>query len=139
MNTLILGCNQLTRNLAPDLAQAGHDITVLGEDRESLAQMENGAQVEDGAQVRVIWMAEPMMRDYLRLGGIESAEVFLALSTDDHRNALAAQLASHIFNVPKVICQINDPRLQVLYSGLQLNVVGFSFGLMQDIRQQIES
>ena len=132
MNTLILGCNQLTRNLAPDLAQAGYNVTVLGEDRESLAQ------VEDGAQVRVIWMAEPMMQDYLRLGGIETAEVFLALSADDHKNALAAQLAEHIFNVPKVICQINDPRLQVLYSGLQLNVVGLSFGLMQDIRQQID-
>ncbi len=133
MNTLILGCNQLTSNLAPDLAQAGHDVTLLAEDRECLER------VEDSAQMRVIWMAEPMMQDYLRLGGIEGAELFLALSSDDHRNALAAQLAEHIFNVPKVICQINDPQLQVLYSGLQLNVVGFSFGLMQDIRQQIDS
>ena len=133
MNTLILGCNQLTRNLAPELAQAGYNVTVLAEDSEGLAQL------EDNSQVRVIWMAEPMMQDYLRMGGIESAALFLALSTDDHWNALAAQVAEHIFNVPKVICQINDPRLQVLYSGLQLNVVGFSFVLMQDIRQQIES
>ncbi len=133
MNTLILGCNQLTNNLAPDLAQAGYNVTVLGEDRERLAQM------EAGAPVRVIWMAEPIMQDYLRLGGIESAGVFLALSGDDHKNALAAQLAKHIFDVPKVICQINDPRLQLLYSGLQLNVVGSSFALMQDIRQQIDS
>lgn len=133
MNTLILGCNQLTRNLAPELAEAGYNVTVLAEDSEGLAQL------EDNSQVRVIWMAEPMMQDYLRMGGIESAALFLALSTDDHWNALAAQVAEHIFNVPKVICQINDPRLQVLYSGLQLNVIGFSFGLMQDIRQQIES
>ena len=133
MNTLILGCNQLTRNLAPELAEAGYNVTVLAEDSEGLAQL------EDNSQVRVIWMAEPMMQDYLRMGGIESAALFLALSTDDHWNALAAQVAEHIFNVPRVICQINDPRLQVLYSGLQLNVVGFSFGLMQDIRQQIES
>ena len=133
MNTLILGCNQLTRNLAPELAQEGHKVTVLAEDWEGLAQL------EDSSQVRVIWMAEPMMQDYLRVGGIEGAELFLALSNDDHWNVLAAQSAEHIFNVPKVICQINDPRLQVLYSGLQLKVVGFSFGLMQDIRQQIES
>ena len=133
MNTLILGCNQLTRNLAPELAQAGYNVTVLAEDWEGLAQL------EESSQVRVIWMAEPMMQDYLRVGGIESAALFLALSTNDHWNALAAQAAEHIFGVPKVICQINDPRLQVLYSGLQLNVVGFSFGLMQDIRQQIEA
>ena len=133
MNTLILGCNQLTRNLAPELAQEGHNVTVLAEDWEGLAQL------EESSQVRVIWMAEPMMQDYLRMGGIESAALFLALSTNDHWNALAAQAAEHIFSVPKVICQINDPRLQVLYSGLQLNVVGFSFGLMQDIRQQIEA
>lgn len=133
MDVLILGCNQLTTNLAPDLAGSGYNVTVLGKERECLEQ------VEDGARVQVIWTAEPMMQDYLRQGGIETAEIFLALSNDDHQNALAAQIAVHIFNVPKVVCHINNPQLQILYAGLGLDVVGYSIGLLQDVRQAIES
>lgn len=133
MDVLILGCSQLTTNLAPDLAGSGYNVTVLGKERECLER------VEDAAKVRVIWTAEPMMQDYLLQGGIDTAEVFLALSSDDHQNVLAAQIALHIFNVPKVVCHINNPQLQILYSGLGLDVVGYSFGLLQDVRQAIES
>jgi trk system potassium uptake protein TrkA len=133
MDVLILGCNQLTTNLVPDLAGSGYKVTVLGKERECLEQ------VEDGAQVKVIWTAEPMMQDYLRQGGIDTAEIFLALSSDDHQNALAAQIALHIFNVSKVVCHINNPQLQILYSGLGLDVVGYSIGLLQDVQQAIES
>ena len=133
MDLLILGCNQLTANLALDLAGSGYNVTILGKDRECLEQ------VEDSAQAQVIWTAEPMMQDYLLQGGIHTAEAFLALSGDDHENVLAAQIALNIFNVSKVVCQINNPQLQVLYSGLGLNVVGYSIGLLQDVRQAIES
>jgi trk system potassium uptake protein TrkA len=72
------------------------------------------------------------------LAGVDTTDIFLALSDDDHRNALTAQIARHIFNVPKVICHLDNPQLQILYAGLGLDVVGYSFGLLQDIRQSIE-
>jgi trk system potassium uptake protein TrkA len=133
MDVLILGCNRLTAALAPDLAGSGHNVTVLGKERECLEQ------VEDGGRVRVIWAAEPTMQDYLRQGGIDTAETFLALSGNDHENVLTAQVALHIFNVPKVVCHISDPKLQIFYSGLGLDVVGPSFGILQDVRQAIEA
>ena len=132
MQVLILGCNELTANLVPDLAQGNHDITVLSKDRHCLEQLESEPKV------KVILTTEPLMQDYLQQGGIDTAEVFLALSRDDHQNALAAQIARHIFNVPKVVCHLNHPQLQIFYAGLGLDVVGYSFGLLQDIRQSIE-
>ena len=132
MHVLILGCNQLTTNLVPDLTNSGVQVTVLAKDRRCLEQ------IADDPRVRVILTAEPMMQDYLQQGGISTADTFLALSGDDHQNALTAQIARHIFNVPKVICHLNDPQLQILYSGLGLDVVGYSIGLLQDIRQAIE-
>jgi Trk K+ transport system NAD-binding subunit len=78
------------------------------------------------------------MQDYLLQGGIGVAELFLALSDDDHVNALVAQTARHIFNVPTVVCRLENPQLQQLYSGLGLKVVGVSvLDLFQDIRQTI--
>ncbi len=132
MQVLILGCNHMTTNLVPDLAQGDYQITVLSRDRECLAQ------IADEPRIKVILTKEPMMQDYLHQGGIDNADIFLALANDDHYNALAAQIALHIFNVPKVLCHLNDPQLQILYSGLGLEVVGYSFGLVQDIRQAIE-
>ncbi len=132
MEVLIFGCNQMTNNLVPDLAGANYEVTVLSRDRQCLDRI---ARVP---QVNVILTKEPLMQDYLQNGGISTTDIFLALSNEDHQNALAAQIARHIFNVPKVICHLNDPQLQILYSGLGLDVVGYSFGLLQDIRQTIE-
>lgn len=133
MRVLIFGCNRLTTSLVPDLAGDGVEITVLGDERSCL---ENVATYPG---VRVVLTAEPIMQDYLQEGGIDHADVFLAMSTDDHQNILVAQIAKHIFNVPKVVCHLGNPQLQVLYAALGLNVVGYSFGLLQDVRQAIES
>lgn len=132
MQVLILGCNQSTTNLVPELAQADYDVTVVSRERQCLVQVANVPRVT------VIWATEPMMQDYLQAGGIDTTDIFLALSSDDHQNALAAQIALHIFNVPKVVCHLNDPQLQILYAGLGMDVVGYSVGLLQDIRQAME-
>lgn len=132
MRVLILGCSQLTTTLVPDLAQAGFEITVLSQDQQCLELL------ADQPQVDVFLTAEPTMQDYLHQGGIETADIFLALSGDDHQNALVAQIARHVFNVPKVICHLENPQLQLLYAALGLDVVGYTIGLLQDIRQVIE-
>ena len=132
MRVLILGCGRLTTTLVPDLAVNGTEITILSRDRECLES------VSDIPGVEVVLTIEPAMQDYLQLAGVDTTDIFLALSDDDHRNALTAQIARHIFNVPKVICHLANPQLQILYAGLGLDVVGYSFGLLQDIRQSIE-
>jgi trk system potassium uptake protein TrkA len=133
MRVLIFGCNRLTTSLVPDLAGDGTEITVLGDERGCLES------VAHHPGVRVVLTAEPLMQDYLQEGGIDHADVFLAMSADDHQNILVAQIAKHIFNVPKVVCHLGSPQLQVLYAALGLNVVGYSFGLLQDVRQAIEA
>ncbi len=132
MRVLIFGCNRLSTSLVGDLAGEGNEITVLGGQRDCLES------VATHPGVRVILTAEPMMQDYLQEGGIDHADVFLAMSGDDHENILASQIAKHIYNVSKVVCHLGSPQLQVMYAALGLDVVGYSFGLLQDVRQAIE-
>ena len=132
MRVLIFGCNRLSASLVADLAGEGKVITVLGGQRDCLES------VATHPGVSVVLTAEPMMQDYLQEGGINHADVFLAMSGDDHENILAAQIAKHIYNVPKVVCHLGSPQLQVMYAALGLDVVGYSFGLLQDVRQAIE-
>ena len=132
MRVLIFGCNRLSTSLVGDLAGVGNEITVLGGERGCLES------VAPHPGVRVVLTAEPMMQDYLQEGGIDHADVFLAMSADDHQNILVAQIAKHIFNVPKVVCHLGNSELQVMYAALGLEVVGYSFGLLQDVSQAIE-
>ena len=132
MRVLIYGCNQLTPSLVPGLAGDNVTITVLGQTKECLESVAPQPGVE------VILAAEPMMQDYLQAGGISHADVFLAMSGNDHENALTAQIAKHIFNVPKVVCHLSNPQLQAFYTDLGLNVVSYSSGVLQDVRQSIE-
>jgi Trk K+ transport system NAD-binding subunit len=133
MEVMIFGCGRLTAMVVHYLVQLGYRVTVLDPDTACLESVIK----ED--QVKGILISDPMMQDYLQEGGIAITEVFLALSENDYKNALVAQIARHIFNVHTVICLLENPQLQQLYSGLGLKVIGPSIlTLFQDIRQAIE-
>jgi trk system potassium uptake protein len=63
------------------------------------------------------------MSEDLKRAGVESADVFVAVETSDTRNALAAQKARHLFNIPRVVCHMDDPLLQELYNDLGLQAI----------------
>ena len=132
MQTLIYGCGQLAASTVRDLADEAAQITVIGKERNDLERLSGYPGVS------VLLLTDPAMQDYLLEAGISHADAFLALSTDDHENLLMAQIAKRIFNVAHVVCHVENPQLQMLYSGLGLDVVGYSRGILQDIRQVID-
>ena len=132
MRVLIFGCDRLSANLVEDISRQDNQVTVLGYDRDCLER------ISSSLGVRVVLMSEPMMQDYLQEGSIDHCDVLLAMSSDDHQNILVSQIAKHIYNVPKVVCHLDSPQLQVMYAALGLDVIGYSFGLLQDVRQLIQ-
>ena len=56
----------------------------------------------------------------LKKAGIENADAFVAVTQGDNRNIMAAQIAKHIFKVPKVLLRIYDPLRRELYNNLGL-------------------
>ena len=129
MRMLIYGWGQLAASAVRDLAHEEMEITVLGKERSRLERL----SAYPGVTVELL--KEPVMQDYLLDAGISHADAFLALSDDDHENLLLAQVAKQMFNVPRVVCHVENPQLQVLYTALGLDVVGYSRGILQDIRQ----
>lgn len=132
MDILIYGCTRLTDALAPLLVQDGHQITVLDPDADRLIIL--GKQ----ANVATLWAAEPLMQDYLLDAGIGDSEAFFALAEDDHKNALLCQIASHIFNVSRVLCRLTDPQLQDFYRELGLNVLDSGPDFLSSVRDFLE-
>ena len=116
MHILILGCDTLGSILAADLAREGHRMTVMDPSPDHLDSLPQDIQVE------AVLTTDSLMED-LRGVALSNVDVFLALTDDDNKNVMAAQVASHIFHVPEVICRIGDPQRKEFYRGLGIKVV----------------
>jgi trk system potassium uptake protein TrkA len=132
MRVLILGCDQLGAHLAADLAQDGHRPTVMDSSPLCLDSL-----ARDGLQVEAVLASESLMED-LRNVGMGGLDVFIALSEDDNKNVMAAQIASHIFHVPNVICRIGDPAREKFYRELGMNVVAPTVLVADTIKRALE-
>ena len=47
----------------------------------------------------------------------------MATTDDDNVNLMVAQVASRIFNVPRVIARVEDPRKEEIYSSLGIETI----------------
>ena len=116
MFVMIMGCGRLGAQLAMMLEQEGHDVTVLDLDKYAFdhlpADFKGSKFLGDGAD-----------QDTLRRAGAERAEAFIAATRGDNRNALAAQVAKHVFHIPRVGSVIFDPIREEVYRGLGLHTI----------------
>jgi len=116
MKVVIMGCGRVGAQLAAALDNEGHEVTVLDMNSRSFGRLaptfKGNALLGDGTD-----------EDSLRKAGIESADAFVALTQGDNRNVMAAQIAKHIFNVPRVLCRVYDPLRDELYKTLGLDAV----------------
>ena len=72
--------------------------------------------------IEVLPSSDSIMND-LRGVRLTNTDLFVAASEDDCRNAMAAQIARHIFHVPDVICLITDPVRGKFYQDLGVNTI----------------
>jgi trk system potassium uptake protein TrkA len=113
---VIMGCGRVGGKLASMFDAAGHKVTVLDLDAYSFRRLpptfSGTALIGNGTD-----------EDMLRKAGIEAADAFIALTQGDNRNVMAAQIAKHIFKVPRVICRIYDPLRKDIYEQLGLESI----------------
>jgi len=116
MKVVIMGCGRVGAELAALLDREGHQVTVLDVDSGSFRRLvptfKGTALLGDGTD-----------EDSQRKAGIEEADAFVAVTQGDNRNVMGAQIAKHIFNVPRVLCRIYDPLREQLYQSLGVEAI----------------
>ena len=132
MEAVIMGCGRVGARLAGLLDADGHSVTILDTDTYSFRRLpptfKGDALVGNGLDQEV-----------LKRAGIEEADAFVATTQGDNRNIMAAQIAKHIFNVPKVVSRIYDPLRQELYGTLGLETISPTTIFAQILREKLES
>ncbi|NLH99110.1 MAG: TrkA family potassium uptake protein [Chthonomonadales bacterium] len=102
MNVIILGCGRVGSTLARRLYHDGHNVTVIdltGEAFRRLGSKFRGQRI----------VGNGLDRDILERAGIKSCDVFVSVTQGDNRNIMSAQIAKHVYKVPRVLTRINDP------------------------------
>ncbi|MEE8347586.1 MAG: TrkA family potassium uptake protein [Dehalococcoidia bacterium] len=116
MKVVIMGCGRVGADLATTLDDEGHEVTVLDIKPDAFRRL----PPEFGGQRHV---GNGIDQDVLARIGVGEADAFVAVTQGDNRNVMAAQMAKHIFGVPRVVCRIYDPIREEIYHGLGLETI----------------
>jgi trk system potassium uptake protein TrkA len=131
MKVIIMGCGRVGGRLAGLLDIEGHSVTILDTDSYSFRRLP-----PDFAGTALV--GDGMDEEVLKKAGIEEADAFVAVTEVDNHNIMAAQIARHIFNVPKVVCRIYDPMRRELFNSLGIEALSPTTTFAQMLKDRIE-
>jgi trk/ktr system potassium uptake protein len=101
MKIVILGAGQVGSNLAQSLIAENNDITIVDQDQERLAIL------QDRHDLRTIrgHAAHPGV---LKLAGAEDADMVVAVTQSDETNLVACEICARLFNVPNRVARLRS-------------------------------
>ena len=111
-----MGCGRVGALVATALWSDGHQVLVMDANPESLRRLPPDLQ-------EIAIVGDGTLEEDLRKAGIEGADGFVAVSSRDTSNLLAAQMAKPVFRINKVVCRIDDPARYDIYTQLGLEAV----------------
>jgi trk system potassium uptake protein TrkA len=111
-----MGCGRLGAELAVILESDGHDVAILDVDKFAFEHLPPDFR---GQKV----LGDGTDQDTLRRAGAERADAFVAATRGDNRNALAVQIAKHVFQIKRVGGVIFDPIREEVYRSLGIRTI----------------
>jgi trk system potassium uptake protein TrkA len=132
MKIVIMGCGRVGARLAGLLDIEGHDVSIMDTDAYSFRRL----PPEFGGNALV---GNGMDEDSLKEAGIEKADAFISLTQGDNRNIMGAQIAQHIFKVPRVLCRIYDPLRRELFNSLGIEAFSPTTIFAQMLKEKLEA
>src|SRR6266513_5922803 len=100
---IIAGAGKVGWNLARELLEKGHEVTVIEDNRNRYLtveqELEHNIQYGDASE---LWVLER--------AGISRADLVIAVTGDDEDNILICQVAKEKYLVDRTIARVNNPR-----------------------------
>ena len=110
MRVVVTGAGAVGRHLSADLAERGHQVTLIDQDVAVCAKVRemvpNVTVVQGDA-------CEPWVLEEAELA---TAEVVVAATGDDEDNLVTSLLAKQEFAVPRVLARVNHPKNEWLFN-----------------------
>jgi trk system potassium uptake protein len=120
---MIVGSGRVGSAVARQMLEEGHEVSVLDEDPEAIAQLEKGLDdswVDSGGSFTV---GTALEMEALEEAGIDRADAFVASTDGDNTNLVIAQIAQRRFNIKTVVVRVLDPARASWYEEQGLRTV----------------
>jgi trk system potassium uptake protein len=110
MRVVVTGAGAIGRHLSADLAERGHQVTLIDQDR---YVVEHVREMVPDVNVILGDACEPWV---LEAAELSKAEVVVAATGDDEDNLVTSLLAKQEFAVPRVLARVNHPKNEWLFN-----------------------
>lgn len=113
---IVVGCGRLGRLLAEYLSHQGDSVVAVDRDEsvfEKLSPDFTGFRLQgDATRVAV-----------LRQAKMDKADIVIATTRNDNVNLMVVQVAKNVFNVPRVMARLYDPKRGEMYGDMDIEIV----------------
>jgi len=128
---IIIGGGRVGYYLSKELLDEGHEVLVIERDAKKVEHIEEDlgsiCMQGDGCETATLDEA-----------GTERANLFIAVTNEDEDNLVACQVAKHKFNVPRIIARISNPKNELLFKKLGIDVTVSTTNLiLEEIEQEL--
>jgi trk system potassium uptake protein TrkA len=113
---VIVGCGRLGAHLANQLSLEGHSVLVIDAEEDAFQQL---SPAFSGFHI----VGDVTQKAVLEEARLKEADVFFATAREDNVNLMVAQVARKLFDVPKVLARIFDPRREQVYAKLGIETI----------------
>jgi trk system potassium uptake protein len=117
MQVVIIGCGRTGSALAARMVGEGDQVRVIDIDNAAQARLPSGF---GGAFLH----GNGIHIQMLEAARIQHAEALVALTANDSANIVAARVARHIYQVPRVLARLHDPAHAQAYHELGIATIG---------------
>jgi trk system potassium uptake protein TrkA len=131
MYMIVVGGGKVGYYLAKELVEEGHEVLVIEQDRGKVdritEELGDIALRGDGCEAATAEVA-----------GFGRADIVLAVTGDDEDNLVICQVAKTMFNVPRTIARINNPKNETIFRKLGIDTtVSATAAVLAQIEQEL--
>jgi trk system potassium uptake protein TrkA len=116
LNIIVVGCGKVGQSIITLLASQGHDVSVVSGDPEAFANLPSDF-------TGFSTLGNPIDLDVLSKAGIDNCDAFVAVTSDDNVNLMAAQIAKNIYSVGKVFARVNDQEKNDVFRSFGIDTI----------------
>jgi trk system potassium uptake protein TrkA len=116
MYIIIVGGGKVGYHLAKMLSEDSHEIGLI--EKSKAVCLELAQELSDVLVIQGDGCDSRNLKD----AGAENADVIAAVTGSDEDNLVISQLAKEIFNIPRTVARVNDPKNEHIFNELGVDV-----------------
>ena len=132
MKIVINGGGKICVALANTMHAQGHQVSVIEIDKNKVEKL-----IYQIPQQVLVINGDGCDSDYQRDAGIVDADIFVTTTGEDDVNLVSCEIASLVFNVPRTIARVSNPRNNRIFRRMGIEVVSSTTVISRLIEMEV--